>query len=284
MQVVRTASITTFKKYEMTEEGSGDVESVSVFLSHKGEIALMVAFLTFFTFAITELLYAFISNSLALLGDAAAMTVDAFTYLCNYVALRRTKKSGASWLTIAGPFVSAVALVAVMIYVLVDAVGELTSPGKDDVKLRIVLIFGIANLVLDAVNLVLFYAFPDAYRAILTFTDPQALEADGGLNIRSALTHVLADTYRSFAVIAAAATAMLVPSVEASQADAIAAIAVELPILVMCAQMILAVHKRCVNPRQQGQGREGDHSASLLDDPLGLPAGSSPTIPSANLA
>mmetsp|Transcript_18662 Transcript_18662/g.58688 ORF Transcript_18662/g.58688 Transcript_18662/m.58688 type:complete len:253 (+) Transcript_18662:94-852(+) len=221
---------------------------MSQFLSRKSEVALGVAFLSFMTFAVVEMLYAFISNSLALLGDSAAMLVDACTYLCNYLAIRYTKDAGSSHLTIAGPFVSAVALTGVMIYVLIDAIGELLSSGGDGVKLQIVLIFGCANLLLDFLNLVLFYAFPEAYRAILTFTDPEALEADGGLNIRSALTHVLADTYRSLAVIASAVTSMLNHSISSSKSDAVAAIAVELPILVMCFQMVHAVSKRFLQP------------------------------------
>ena len=39
----------------------------------------------------------------------------------------------------------------------------------------------------------LFCAYPDAYRAVLVFAEPESLEADGGMDIRSALTHVVAD-------------------------------------------------------------------------------------------
>jgi len=215
------------------------------FLSARSEIALTLAFVSFLTFALAELAYAFIANSLALLGDAAAMIVDAFTYLGNLLAIRYARgKGGASLVTVAGPFVSAIALTGVMIYVLIDAIQELTESGDDDVRLKIVLAFGIANLLLDVVNLVAFWAFPEAYKAILTFTDPDALDEDGGLNVRSALTHVLADTYRSIAVIVSAVLAMQVKSVSPSKADAVGAIAVELPIIVMCCQMCHAVYRR----------------------------------------
>ena len=235
---------------------------MSEFLSRKSEVALGVAFLSFMSFAVIEMLYAFISNSLALLGDSAAMLVDACTYLCNYLAIRYTKDSGSSSLTIAGPFVSALALTGVMIYVLVDAIGELFSAGGEGVKVQIVLIFGCANLLLDFLNLVLFYAFPDAYRAILTFTDPEVLEKDGGLNIRSALTHVLADTYRSLAVIVSALSSMLDHRISSSKADAVAAIIVELPILVMCFQMVHAVTKRFLHPTPKPS-----LEAPLIDEP-----------------
>ncbi|KAJ8598857.1 hypothetical protein CTAYLR_010661 [Chrysophaeum taylorii] len=191
-----------------------------------------------------ELLYAFISNSLALLGDASAMLVDACTYLGNFIAIRQAKKDGSSWLTTAGPCLSAIALTGVMIYVLYDAIDELLSSGGGGVKLRIVLIFGLSNLLLDVVNLVLFFAFPEAFKAILTFTDPEVLEKEGGLNVRSALTHVLADTYRSIAVVASASISMIDKNISSSKSDAVAAMAVELPILVMCIQMLMAVANR----------------------------------------
>lgn len=235
------------------------------FVSRKSEIALFVAFVSFLTFAIVEMLYAFISNSLALLGDAAAMIVDACTYLFNFIAIRHAKNSGTSWLTIAGPFISALALTGVMIYVLSDAIDELRSSGGPAVRLRIVLIFGLANLFLDFVNLFLFFAFPEAYKAILTFTDPVVLEQDGGMNIRSALTHVLADTYRSIAVIASASIAMLDKSVSSTKADAVAAICVELPIIVMCVQMIAAVWKRCTRTANSLESSLTANPAADLD-------------------
>lgn len=256
----------------------------SVFLSKRSEVALFVAFVSFFVFAVVELMYAFISNSLALLGDAAAMIVDSCTYLGNFVAIKMTKKSGVSWLSIAGPFISAVALTGVMIYVLQDAISELLAADNDGVRLSIVLIFGSANLLLDIINLVLFYAFPDAYKAILTFTDPDVLEQDGGLNIRSALTHVLADTYRSIAVIVAALTAMYNSNVSSSNADAVAAIAVEIPIFAMCIQMMAAVLRRVRGSRNATVGDPNSLIPAMLDNPHLFADGNDSKSPSAHLA
>ena len=70
----------------------------------------------------------------------------------------------------------------------------------DGVPLVVVLAFGLANLVIDIASGVLFCAYPDAvYKAVLV-AKPES-QADGGMNIRSALTHVVADTYRTVAVL-----------------------------------------------------------------------------------
>ena len=54
------------------------------------EQLLGVAFLTFFTFATVQMIFALhIAHSQAMMGDSAAMLVDAFTYLFNYIAERQ---------------------------------------------------------------------------------------------------------------------------------------------------------------------------------------------------
>ncbi|KAJ1445274.1 hypothetical protein M885DRAFT_579490 [Pelagophyceae sp. CCMP2097] len=52
--------------------------------------------------------------------------------------------------------------------------------------------------------------------------------------MRSTLTHVIADTWRSVAVIVAAVVAMLSARISTSNGDAIGAIAVQAPIIAMC--------------------------------------------------
>jgi len=233
---------------------------------------LTFAFVGFLGFACAEMTYAFVANSLALLGDAAAMLVDAMTYVMNLVAIRR----GSGRLMLLGPLVSAVALVAVMVYVLVDAVSELLATDSDaGVRLPIVLAFGLANLGLDVLNMAFFYAFPDAYRAILTFgvKEPpkkKPLEADGDLNIRSALTHVVADTYRSIAVVLCAAIAMSFDSVDPAKADAVGAVVVEVPVVLMCFQMGAAVIRRLIRERNS----HDDKTTPLIreDDAPAAPA------------
>jgi Co/Zn/Cd efflux system component len=53
------------------------------------ERLLGIAFVTFMTFALTQLVFAFVAGSQAMMGDSAAMIVDSVTYLFNYVAERK---------------------------------------------------------------------------------------------------------------------------------------------------------------------------------------------------
>ena len=97
---------------------------------------------------------------------------------------------------------------------------------------------------MDAASIILFAAYPDAFRAVLLFGEPESLEVDGGLNLRSALTHVMADTYRTFAVIIAASVSMADGSVNSTAADAWGAIFVELPVFAMCVSICRAAWLR----------------------------------------
>ncbi len=53
------------------------------------ERLLATAFVTFFSFASLQLVFAFIADSEAMKGDSAAMMVDSMTYLCNWLAEHR---------------------------------------------------------------------------------------------------------------------------------------------------------------------------------------------------
>jgi Co/Zn/Cd efflux system component len=56
------------------------------------ERLLGTAFVSFMTFALTQLLFAFVAGSEAMMGDSAAMIVDAITYLFNWIAERRKNR------------------------------------------------------------------------------------------------------------------------------------------------------------------------------------------------
>lgn len=229
------------KPNEGSNDGSNEGRTA---LGGRSETILLFAFASFLSFAIIELIYAFSSNSLSLLGDSLSMMVDSCTYLVNGMAMKRIRSRGREDdSTMIAPAVSAAVLTGAMVYVLVEAVEELKGAGSNDVKDSVVLAFGVANLFIDGANGYLFLAYPDAYKAVLLFADPSSLEADGGLNIRSALTHVLADTWRSVAVIVSALVA-LTTSVDGSKSDAVGAIVVEIPIIAMCVSICRAVFKR----------------------------------------
>jgi len=207
----------------------------SLKLTKREEYTLGFTTIAFMAFSVIEMIYAFSSNSMALLGDAVAMMVDACTYMFNGCAIRRARQQGKEdkW-AVLGPVISTSVLIGAMIYIFYDAVSTLASGASGDgVNLVVVLAFGLANLVIDIASGILFCAYPDAYRAVLVFAEPESLEADGGMNIRSALTHVVADTYRTIAVLVTASAAMADDAISSTAADAWGAIAVEIPVLVM---------------------------------------------------
>ena len=259
------------------DEEAPAVPVVKRMVSRKSECVLTLASVGFLGFASAEMTYAFAANSLALLGDAAAMMVDALTYVMNLIAIKRGRRRGEfareSRCALFGPFLSALALMGVMVYILIDALAELRGQGKGpSVKLEVVLFFGIANLCLDVFNLVLFWAFPSAYRSIFFFRDP-IQEEQGSLNIRSALTHVLADTYRSVAVVVSSSIALTVKHVDPDRADALGAIVVEIPVLFMTLQICTAVLQK-ITQENNKKRRENDsqilassgHNTTLDDD------------------
>ena len=79
----------------------------------------------------------------------------------------------------------------------------------------------------------------------------------------AALTHVLADTFRSFAIIAAALTADY-SAVSASHADAVAALTVALPIVVMAALLFSTIVHVGAH-HAEGTDKEGDAVIKVLD-------------------
>jgi len=61
------------------------------------ERLLGTAFLSFMSFALTQLVFAFIAGSEAMMGDSAAMIVDALTYLFNWIAERKKSRFDAGY-------------------------------------------------------------------------------------------------------------------------------------------------------------------------------------------
>jgi len=77
------ASTQSFSDGEQQQEGSN---------SNSNERLLGTAFVSFMCFALVQLLFAFVAGSEAMMGDSAAMIVDALTYLFNYIAERRKNR------------------------------------------------------------------------------------------------------------------------------------------------------------------------------------------------
>ncbi|GKY98021.1 hypothetical protein MPSEU_000760200 [Mayamaea pseudoterrestris] len=172
------------------------------------ETLLGTAFLSFMSFALLEIVFALIAGSHAMMGDGAAMTVDAMTYLLNYYAERRkkkllninvngeqveamarectlqqqrTKRKQVLQLEIISPLLSVSALMVITVYVMGQAIhtllldlhrsrSEQLSPNVD-----LMMAFSFLNLVLDCLNV---YCFAKA-KHLLGYATVEQQEWEG---------------------------------------------------------------------------------------------------------
>lgn len=136
--------------------------------SHKkpsNKTLLQVAATSFLLFVVLETLGALHSNSLSLLGDAIAMSVDVFTYFTNLYA-EGTKGNVASRTVfnrivneIGIPSFSVICLFAVTIYITIDAVKVLENPPEvNDVPVSYLYGFALLNLIIDGICGMFFYS------------------------------------------------------------------------------------------------------------------------------
>lgn len=125
---------------------------------------LQVAASTFLIFVIAEVFGALRSNSLSLLGDAIAMSVDVFTYFTNLYA-EGTKENQSSRNVfyrvvneIGIPSFSVFCLLGVTIYITIVALKVLRHPPAED-NLPVVYLYGFAflNLLIDIICGAFFY-------------------------------------------------------------------------------------------------------------------------------
>lgn len=158
--------------------------------------ALSVAFVLIATFFVVEAVAGVLTNSLALLSDAAHMLTDVIGLGMALAAIRLATRHGRGpgraqhtfglyRLEILAAFVNALLLVGVAIYVLVEAVRRLT--GEPEVLGVPMLVVAVLGLV---VNLVAFALLRSG--------------AQESLNVEGAYLEVLADTLGSVGVILAA--------------------------------------------------------------------------------
>jgi Co/Zn/Cd efflux system component len=125
---------------------------------------LTVAASSFLIFVIAEVVGALKSNSLSLLGDAIAMSVDVFTYFTNYCAegtkQNYTYRSEYTRILtdVAVPSFSVACLLGVTGYIAYDAIIRLIRPPPvDDVPVIYMYVFSSLNLVIDLVCWFFFY-------------------------------------------------------------------------------------------------------------------------------
>lgn len=162
-------------------------------------------------FAVAEVVGGFVAGSLALLADAAHMTSDVASLALALGAIWLAGRPASSRMSfglrraeILAALANGVGLVAVAIWIWVEAAGRLSSPG--DVAGATTLAIGVAGLAVNALGAAILW------RA-------QA----GSLNARAAFLHVLGDMLGSVGVVLAAA---LVLTTGWTRADPVIAIVI----------------------------------------------------------
>jgi Co/Zn/Cd efflux system component len=125
---------------------------------------LEISLCLFLVFVIAEIVGAFASTSLSLLGDAACMSVDIATYIGNaYVEWLKTSYGTVSvtfryYIDVVIPAISVTALLGMTVYITIDATQVLYAPpAHDTVDIRYLYAYSTANFVIDMICSVLFY-------------------------------------------------------------------------------------------------------------------------------
>ena len=156
------------------------------------EMRVLWALVVTGSFVVVEIIGGVISGSLALLADAGHMLTDAASLALAWMAFRvsrrphdRRRSYGYHRFQVLAAFVNAVGLVAIVVWIVVEAINRLASPVA--ILGETMLIIAIVGLV---VNIVAFLILHGADR--------------GNLNIQGAAAHVLGDLLSSVAAIAAA--------------------------------------------------------------------------------
>jgi cobalt-zinc-cadmium efflux system protein len=144
------------------------------------------------TFLVVEVIYGFISGSLALLSDAGHMLTDATALALSLFAIRlgrraanRTRTFGYRRAEILAAAVNAGALFAIGIYILVEAYQRLLDPVE--IQTTPMLIVAVLGLIVNIISARLLVS-----------------GSEGSLNVKSAYLEVLADLLGSVAVIVGA--------------------------------------------------------------------------------
>lgn len=168
------------------------------------------------------------------------MMVDGLTYGINLWADKakegKTELEKIKLDTLA-PAISLVALVAVTIYITVDAAQRLSDKSEtnsNDADPQVMWGFALVNLVLDFVNIAMFFV-GKSEKGNFYFSCTICNKLD--LNMLSAFAHVGADTLRSIAVLAAGIAADA-DYVSSDRADSIGAIVVSFAIALSCIPLV----------------------------------------------
>lgn len=204
---------------------------------YSNKFLLLLTAILFGIFVIAQTVGAVLSNSLALLGDSAAMSVDVIAYFGNWYGedmkdqgLELSKKDR-KFLKIYLPLLSVSLLFGVNVYITVDAIMTLIDhPEEEDVDSRFLIIFGVLNLAVDIVSSYYFYLRKDdVFRETVIPNDHIEADINGSsdefieynFNMLTAFSHLGGDTCRTVATLAAGIVSMTT-TINGDVCDAIA--------------------------------------------------------------
>jgi len=236
----------------------------------------------FFLFAVAEVVGALASNSLSLLGDAGAMYVDVFTYVCNIYAerLKAQEKEISTrtrfLLEIFIPSISLCCLLIVTGYVTSSAVHVIRRPSEEHEVVNIHFLYGfsIANVLVDVFSSLMFFRKGDedvflSYRLkkpvshnhlprngydqledveIGDTNHTKTCASKMNLNMVSAFAHLSGDSMRTTSVIIAASISSIY-SIPSNICDAWAAIVVAITIVTMVIPLATEIYKAACKMR-----------------------------------
>ncbi|WP_103583568.1 cation diffusion facilitator family transporter [Campylobacter concisus] len=176
------------------------------------------SFFLIFTFMIVEAVFGFVSNSLALISDAFHMLSDAAALFLSLVAFKIAEKRanlrktfGYKRVEIIAAFINAIALIALAVFVIAEAIVRLFN--EPQIEAKTMLFVSILGLVVNLVVAIYMHKSSDIKE---------------NLNIKGAYLHVLGDTLGSVGAIIAA---LVIMKFGLTQADSIASIFVSILII-----------------------------------------------------
>jgi cobalt-zinc-cadmium efflux system protein len=156
----------------------------------QGEKSLRISLFIVVFFMVVEIVGGFLSNSLALLGDAGHMFVDALALTLSLVALTLSRRPATPTRTfgyyraeIIAALANGVLLVGISVFILYEAYERFLTP--PEVKAPLMLVVSIIGLIANVVMIFLL------------------LKNHESLNVRAAFWHVATDTLSSVGVIIA---------------------------------------------------------------------------------
>ncbi|MDG1136383.1 MAG: cation diffusion facilitator family transporter, partial [Bacteroidales bacterium] len=138
---------------------------------------------------ISQIIGGLISGSVALLSDALHNFSDVISLILSYITNRLAKKKSTEQQTygfkraeILSAFINSVTLIAIAIYLIVEAVERFINPQVID--FNIVIVFASASVVINLISVIILHK-----------------DSKGNMNIKSAYLHLLTDVMTSLAVV-----------------------------------------------------------------------------------